>query len=123
MFGDLSTTAILDMIRESLTREKLIYGLCPLGLSVGGAIMSVDRQYKLDSLSLEKHQTLEFRQHEGTTRASVVCRWADSVLDLVHSALCLSFDEIMEHLHNDTPLIPNIVRPDLCPRRDLRPRS
>lgn len=89
--------------------------MCPSGLSAEGTVVSASRQYKLNLLSLGLHGTLEWRQHDGTTDASIACGWADFVLHFVRSALSLSFDEIMEHERKKTPLSPTFVPDNLCP--------
>ena len=38
---------------------------------------SCDRYYKVNAMSYERHKTIEFRQHQGTTDYEKISRWVD----------------------------------------------
>lgn len=54
------------------------------------------RMYKVNLLSLHPngglHDTIEFRQHEGTTDHKRVVEWIEFLLNLLHRALSMSDD-------------------------------
>lgn len=118
MFRDSTTAEALVYILDCQDIEELTRAMCPSGCVADGTALGADRTYKLNLLSLKLHGTLEWRQHEGTTNASIVCGWADFVLHIVRSALSLSFDEIQEHERKGTQLTPTFAPDNLCKRRD-----
>jgi hypothetical protein len=62
------------------------------------------RDYKVNFLSLSKHGTIEFRQHEGTMDPRRVCAWADFVLALVRKAIDFSDIDLLALSPATTPL-------------------
>lgn len=98
-------------LQVALTEEDLTRRMCPDKLG------AADRGHKL---SLGRHHTLEFRQHEGTADASVACKWDDFLLDFVRAALRLSVDELVDIDPAVIPLsdhVPSLL--DLPFKRDL----
>ncbi|KZO92109.1 hypothetical protein CALVIDRAFT_567686 [Calocera viscosa TUFC12733] len=45
------------------------------------------RNYKVNFLAVQKHGTVEFRQHQGTASASVIVAWGETLLALVRMAV------------------------------------
>lgn len=115
IFTELGMKSFLSALADAEEESDLIQLMCP---NIAGPMdMDMeDRNYKLNCVSLKKHKTLEFRQHEGTTNPDTICRWVDFVLYLVRAALSLTVEEIMQLDPDTTPLVPTFV-PDICARR------
>lgn len=103
------------MLADAEGEAELVQLMCPNTTGPWGHAME-DRYYKLNCVSLQKHRTLEFRQHEGTTDPDTICRWVDFILHFVRSALSLTVEEIRELDPKTKPLVPNFV-PVNCVRR------
>lgn len=113
---DVALPAALYNLQVQLTEENLTCQMCP------GGSGAPDRQHKLNLVSLDRHRTLEFRQHAGTADANAACAWADFLLDFVRRALQLSVDELVGIDPAVTPLsdyVPSLL--ELPFKRDGNP--
>ena len=62
--------------------------------------MHCDRYYKVNAVAYERHQTIEFRQHSGTTEYEKIANWVMFLAKLVDYSFkheittCESIEEI-----------------------------
>lgn len=64
------------------------------------AAMSYDRYFKINAMSYDRHQTIEFRQHSGTVDYTKISNWIAFIANLVKYSekneitVCATIDEI-----------------------------
>ncbi|KAH7121363.1 putative amidoligase [Dactylonectria macrodidyma] len=95
LLRDMGMSQIYQMIRNTGTVSEIhgILKYCPGDVKYDG--YSDSRFFKVNFTSLQKHNTIEFRQHEGTTDPQRMIQWTKFLLKFVKFAMDSPFETIM----------------------------